>query len=180
MPFTVGQTVVHPHHGPMRISAVVTRTVRDRVVDYLELEQPEHELHVSVPVPSAATIGLRAVMTRAQVDEVLAVLHDESLPPENGWSRRIKDYSMRLQSGLPTERAVVMREILRHCGHNASGTAERDLLRSAREVLSSELSVALGVTEDAAAALLEEAALDGHETPAPRPRSHRRTAPTAA
>ena len=39
---------------------------------------------------------------------------------------------------------------------------------------------ALGISEDEAATLLEEAALDGHEVPAPRPRSHRRTAPTAA
>ncbi|WP_236120529.1 CarD family transcriptional regulator [Cellulomonas palmilytica] len=164
----------------MRISAVVTRTIRGRAIDYLELEQPEHDLHVSVPMPSAETIGIRAVMTRDQVDEVIAVLHGDSLPPESGWSRRIKDYGMRLQTGLATERAVVMREILRHSGHNASGTAERELLRSAREVLSSELSVALGIPEDEAGAMLEDAAMDGHEVPVPRPRSHRRTAPTAA
>jgi len=179
VPFTAGQTVVHPHHGPMQVSAVVTRSVRGRAIHYLELEQPEHDLHVLVPVPSAETIGIRAVMSRAEVDEVLAVLRDDSLPPESGWSRRIKDYAMRLQTGQTTERAVVMREILRHSGLHVTGTAERELLRQAREVLSSEVGVALGVTEEEAASMLEHAALDGHELPAPRPRSHRRTTTAA-
>ena len=38
MKFHVGQTVIHPHHGPAMVAKVMTRTVRGERVDYAELE----------------------------------------------------------------------------------------------------------------------------------------------
>lgn len=155
--FAPGQTVIHPHHGPMQVSQIVTRSLRGVDVRYLELDTNAN-LRITVPVAQAELIGLRPVMSREEVAGVLGILRAPSLPRENSWSRRIKDYQLRLQSGSATERAVVMREILRGSGLHASGIAERDLLRSCMAVLTSEVSLALAVSEERAQELLVDAA----------------------
>ena len=170
--FTPGQTVIHPHHGPMQVSQLAPRTVRGSRSLYLELDGHANLL-VSVPVDQADTVGLRPVMSQAQVDEILEILREPTLPREDSWSRRIKDYQLRLQSGRIDERAVVTREILRSHGLRSKGSAEGSMLRSCLEVLASEISLALSISATEAQDLLVETV--GPQDAAGPARSHKRS-----
>ncbi len=74
MKFHVGQTVIHPHHGPAMVAKVMTRTVRGERVDYAELEVVSSKLMVSIPVSKADEIGIRDVAGVRELDRLAEVL----------------------------------------------------------------------------------------------------------
>ena len=158
MRFSAGQTIVHPVHGPMTIRELKTRTVRGTGIDYLELETVGGGLRISVPVEKADEIGLRALLTAAEIDALLALIRMPAGPVEKQWSRRMKAYHERLNLGTPDAKAGVFRDIVRSSGAEPHAGAERDILREVRASLGAELALSLGIDEDAARAMLDEAA----------------------
>src|SRR5690554_1415673 len=72
--FSTGQVVVHPHHGPATIKKIATRTLRQERKRYLKLEVHHTELSVAVPEDRAVEIGVRPVVDRAEVIELVDVL----------------------------------------------------------------------------------------------------------
>lgn len=155
---TVGHTMVHPFHGPVRIVGDTTRNLRDTPTRYLELETLDHPLRISVPLQNADLVGLRPLLDAAGVERIMGVLSAPSEKLEPTWSRRIKQYQFRLQSGDLDQRLAVMREIIRSRGEQPAPGAERDILRDVRDGLVAEVSLAIDVTSAEAEALINRAA----------------------
>jgi CarD family transcriptional regulator len=158
MRFTSGQTIAHPVHGPMTVRELKSRTVRGVVTDYLELEGVSAGLRISVPVHNADEVGLRALMTSEQIEELLRIIRMPAGPVEKQWSRRIKAYHERLALGTPDAKATVFRDIVRSSGAEPHAGAERDILREVRASLGAELALSLGIDEETARGMLDEAA----------------------
>jgi hypothetical protein len=59
MSFTVGDTVVYPHHGAARIEAVETRTIKGEEKTYLVLKVDKGDLTVRVPADNAELVAHR-------------------------------------------------------------------------------------------------------------------------
>ena len=70
MKLHVGQTVIHPHHGPAVVGKVMTRTIRGEQVDYAELEVVSSKLSISLPVGKAEEIGIRDVAGLHELDRL--------------------------------------------------------------------------------------------------------------
>ncbi|WP_202565387.1 CarD family transcriptional regulator [Agreia sp. COWG] len=155
MPFIEGEVVIHPSHGPMRVTHIGDRLVRGVTTKYINLEAVVMQLRLSVPESRASDSGLRAIASRDRIDELLSILAAPSIKSTMGWSRRIKDYQERLRSGNVEALCFVIREIKRH-GNSAPSSAEGQMLRRAMSTLSIEFSLALQVDEDEAKAIIEE------------------------
>jgi len=157
MPFIAGQTIVHPFHGPLRVVRITDRTVRGVTQSYLDLQALGHPLDMSVPVGRAEDVGLRLVASRDRVQELLAVLGGPTDDQVLGWSRRLKSYQERVNSGDVDQLCFVIREITRR-KPKSPASSESQLLRSARSTLVIEFSIALGVTAEQAGRLIDSAA----------------------
>ena len=82
MSFTVGDTVVYPHHGAARIEAVETRTIKGEEKTYLVLKVDKGDLTVRVPADNAELVGVRDVVGAEGLERVFEVLrapHPRSL-----------------------------------------------------------------------------------------------------
>ena len=86
MKFHVGQTVIHPHHGPAVVAKVMTRTVRGEQVEYAELEVVSSKLSISLPVAKADEIASRSPFTES--DRLPMSASHRWREPQ--WSRRYK------------------------------------------------------------------------------------------
>ncbi|HEY0188967.1 MAG TPA: CarD family transcriptional regulator [Cellulomonas sp.] len=159
MPFSQGQTIIHPHHGPVRVDRLVERTVGGQTRTYLDLTTLDRPLSISVPVDRAEDVGLRAVCTPARVAELLGLLASTERPARQPWARRIKDLQERLSRGEPDQTCRVIRELTRS-GVRPGATAEGQLLRTARSHVAGELAVALRIELPAAERVIDSA-LDG-------------------
>ena len=154
--FRKGDRVVYPHHGAAVIDDVVEREVFGKPRTYFKLRLPHGDLVIMVPVEGAEEVGLRDVVSRGEVDKVFDLLHqDESRMPIL-WGQRFKANLAKLVSGDIYQVAEVVRDLSLRERRRALSAGETRMLAKAREILISELTFAVGGTEEDAEAMLDE------------------------
>ncbi|WP_109473335.1 CarD family transcriptional regulator [Ornithinimicrobium cavernae] len=166
MQFTPGQLVIHPHHGPATVQDTITRTVGGVERVYVTLRVQRSDLTVSLPADAAEEVGIRALLSTEQLQEVLDVLQAPSEPFEKQWSRRMKAQQERLLLGDLTVTAAVVRDLVRRDLEGGLAPAEKDLLKKARKPLLGEFVEALGLSDERAEELLVDA-VTGRDVPRP-------------
>ena len=148
MKFHVGQTVIHPHHGPATVAKVMIRTVRGEQVEYAELEVVSSKLKVSIPMHKADDIGIRDVAGMRELDKLAEVLSGPTVGEEPQWSRRYKANRASIATGDPLQLAAVVRDLVRRRELGSLSLGEKDLLKEASAPLLAEIALAVDVSED--------------------------------
>ncbi|HEY7859309.1 MAG TPA: CarD family transcriptional regulator [Candidatus Nanopelagicales bacterium] len=156
MTFTVGDTVVYPHHGAAKIEAVEKRTVKGVERDYLVLRVAQGDLTVRVPSDNVDLVGVRDVVDQAGLDRVFDVLRQPYTEEPTNWSRRYKANLEKLASGDVIKVAEVVRDLWRRERERGLSAGEKRMLAKARQILVSELALAEKTNEDKAEAILDE------------------------
>ena len=156
MAFTVGETVVYPHHGAARIEEVKQRTVRGQRVTYLRLTILQGDLTIEVPAENVELVGMRDVVSAEGLQSVYAVLRQEDVEEPSNWSRRFKANGEKLASGDVLRVSEVVRDLSRRERDKHLSAGEKSMLAKARGVLVSELALAKKTSEEEAGRLLDE------------------------
>jgi CarD family transcriptional regulator len=158
--FRKGDTVVHPEHGAAIVEELREKEFLGEKRTYLVLRVVYGDLTVLVPTDSTDQVGLRPVVSKAQVRKVLKVLTEGETSSAANWSRRFKNNLEKLHSGDPFEVAEVLRNLSIRDRDKGLSAGEKRMVVKARQILVSELSYALGKTEEEAEAMID-ATLDG-------------------
>ena len=136
MVFTVGETVVYPHHGAARIEEIKTRTIRGEEKLYLKLKVAQGDLVIEVPAENCDLVGVRDVVSKEGLDRVFEVLRAPYAEEPTNWSRRFKANLEKLASGDVIKVAEVVRDLWRRDkdrGLSAGPTDPRLRARACRE-----------------------------------------------
>ena len=156
MVFSVGETVVYPHHGAALIEAIETRVVRGEEKQYLVLRVAQGDLTVRVPAENAEIVGVREVVGEEGLTKVFDVLRAPHTEEPTNWSRRYKANGEKLASGDVNKVAEVVRDLWRREKDRGLSAGEKRMLAKARQILVSELALAEGTNEDKAELVLDE------------------------
>ena len=156
MTFTVGETVVYPHHGAALIEAIETRTIRGEDKLYLVLKVAQGDLTVRVPAENVDLVGVRDVVGQDGLDRVFEVLRLPYTEEPTNWSRCYKANLEKLASGDVIKVAEVVRDLWRRDKDRGLSAGEKRMLAKARQILVSELALAEKTNEDKAEAILDE------------------------
>ncbi len=156
MTFSVGDTVVYPHHGAATIEAIEKRTIKGVERDYLVLRVAQGDLTVRVPSDNVDLVGVRDVVDQAGLDRVFDVLRQPYTEEPTNWSRRYKANLEKLASGDVIKVAEVVRDLWRRERERGLSAGEKRMLAKARQILVSELALAENTNEDKAEAILDE------------------------
>ena len=156
MVFSVGETVVYPHHGAALIEAIETRVIKGEEKQYLVLRVAQGDLTVRVPAENAEIVGVRDVVNEEGLSKVFDVLRAPHTEEPTNWSRRYKANLEKLASGNPLKVAEVVRDLWRRERERGLSAGEKRMLAKARQILVSELALAENTNEDKAEALLDE------------------------
>ena len=156
MTFTVGDTVVYPHHGAATIEAVEKRTIKGVEKDYLVLRVAQGDLTVRVPAENVDLVGVRDVVNQEGLDRVFDVLRQPYTEEPTNWSRRYKANLEKLASGDVIKVAEVVRDLWRRERERGLSAGEKRMLAKARQILVSELALAEKTNEDKAETILDE------------------------
>jgi CarD family transcriptional regulator len=156
MSFSVGETVVYPHHGAALIEAVETRCVRGEDKLYLVLKVAQGDLTVRVPADNVDLVGVRDVVGQEGLDRVFEVLRAPYTEEPTNWSRRYKANLEKLASGDVIKVAEVVRDLWRRDKDRGLSAGEKRMLAKARQILVSELALAENTNEDKAETILDE------------------------
>ncbi|MCA0329737.1 MAG: CarD family transcriptional regulator [Actinobacteria bacterium] len=156
MTFTVGDTVVYPHHGAATIEAIEKRVIKGVEKDYLVLRVAQGDLTVRVPAENVDLVGVRDVVNQEGLDRVFDVLRQPYTEEPTNWSRRYKANLEKLASGDVIKVAEVVRDLWRRERERGLSAGEKRMLAKARQILVSELALAENTNEDKAEAILDE------------------------
>ena len=156
MSFSVGETVVYPHHGAALIEAVETRTIKGVEQEYLVLRVEQGDLTVRVPATNVELVGVREVVGADGLTEVFDVLRAPHTEEPTNWSRRYKANLEKLASGNPLKVAEVVRDLWRRDRERGLSAGEKRMLTKARDILVGEVALAESSTKDDAEVLLDK------------------------
>ncbi|MFC7582055.1 CarD family transcriptional regulator [Schaalia naturae] len=167
MSFTVGQTVVYPHHGAATIEEISTRKIRGEEKTYLTLRVTQGDLTIQVPAENVDLVGVRDVVNEEGLEEVISVLRAPYVEEPTNWSRRFKANQEKIATGDIVKVSEVVRDLTRRDEHKKLSTGEKRMLTKARQILTSELALARHIDKVRAAERLDSILADGEEAADP-------------
>jgi CarD family transcriptional regulator len=162
MAYSVGDTVVYPHHGAAIIEKREKRDLDGCSREYLVLRLTYGDLTLMVPADSCDEIGIRDVVSSQEVERVLDVLRSQDERSPKNWSRRFKANYEKLRSGDIYQVAEVVRNLATRDEDKSLSAGEKRMLTKAKQILLSELAVAIRKDEEQAEALINRVLVDAH------------------
>jgi RNA polymerase-interacting CarD/CdnL/TRCF family regulator len=170
MRLSEGTKVSYPLQGPCLIGPVVTKVVggeRAKFHHLIPLGDGGPEFFV--PFGRAPVAGVRRLVTKSEISEVLDRLAQPPRPAANG-KLRAHDHSRLFASGAALDLAELIALLTDIAGINRfNGDG---LLEKARRLLAREIAEVLGESESAAEASIDDAlAAGGRGRPRPKARS---------
>ena len=155
MLFEVGETLVYPHHGAVTITEVESRAVKGVEAKFITLSVSDSELTIKIPVDKVEYIGVRDVIDDAGLEAVFAVLRAEVGEEADNWSRRFKANQEKMASGNVLHVSEVVRDLWRRDEAKGLSAGEKRMLLKSKQILVSELALALKKTHEEAGETLE-------------------------
>ena len=144
MQFSVGDAVVHPHHGPGWITGMERRELLDGKKLYYEIEIPMQELSLCVPRKAMQDMGVRPAMSRGRLPRVLAKLEDEPCILPGDYKIRQEEVWEQLRTGQVMLLAEVVRDLSWHEEREHLTKKDTEYLARAKERLVAELALVSG------------------------------------
>jgi len=169
MEYAIGQTIVHPAHGAGKIINVEQITLGERPQKYYVLRFANQALTVRVPIRRVSAVGLRQIMSKEKVTQVLATLRAAPKQLPQDYKKRRQALETLVFSGYPVKIAQAVRELTwrRHAKKHL-GIEDQRLLEHGRDLLSQEMALALEHDLPATVAVIDDAlaiAVDSEERP---------------
>jgi CarD family transcriptional regulator len=156
MMFQIGDKVVYPNQGVGVIENISTRSF-GAAFERFYLLRFGCSVTVLVPLSNAANIGLRRVTKDREISRILSYLSTGWVPIHSDWKVRFKENTDKMQSGDLLKAAEVFKALLQIHLDKPLSFREKKMLDRSRHMLVSEISIARGVAEIHAIALMQRA-----------------------
>lgn len=135
----IGDKIVYPMHGAGEITEIEENEVGGVKNSYYILRLPIGDMKLMLPVDKVEEVGLRDLITPAQLQEVIDVLQAETEQLQGSWNKRFHTNLERLKSGDILEAAAVARNLTRQNNKRKVSSGEKKLLDLSRQLLITEL-----------------------------------------
>ncbi|MCR5482351.1 MAG: CarD family transcriptional regulator [Clostridia bacterium] len=144
--YTVGDKIAYPMHGAGIIEGIEEKKILGENHRYYLLRVPYADMQIMLPVDGSDNIGVRLIISDAELSEILEVLKQESTPMPSNWNRRNRENMERLKTGDLKEVSAVIRNLVRIDREKRLSAGERKLLTNAKNILISEIMLVKDIT----------------------------------
>lgn len=146
--FKTGDKIAHPMHGAGIIDRIEERIIGGQAGNYYVLKIPAGDMVVMIPEHSCEAIGVRAVVSHDKAEAVISSLSNADAEMTTNWNQRYRENMLRIKSGDLFEVARVVKGLfVRECEKGLSA-GERKMLKSAKQILISEIVLSQDSTYD--------------------------------
>lgn len=139
--FKIGDRVVYPMHGAGFIEDTVLQTIGGQQREYYDIRILGSNIRLKSPVEGP--VRLREVMEKQEGQALLAYFRDLEIDVNAPWGKRYKENMERLKNGVPEEVAEVVKALMLRDKTVGLSTGDRQVMVTAKNILCSELSMAL-------------------------------------
>ena len=155
--FKIGDKVVYPMHGAGIIEKIEERKILDSTREYYIMKTPFGDMKVMIPVDNTAEIGVRSIVTEAEIETVMEALRHEVTQMPDNWNKRYRENLTKLKSGDILKVTDVVRNLMVSEHEKGLSTGERKMLLNAKQILVSEIVLVKEIDIDEAESQVAEA-----------------------
>ena len=137
--FNIGDRIVYPMHGAGIIENEEVKEILGEKRRYFIMRMPIGDMKVMVPVDSVEEVGVREIIGKEEMKEVMEVLKGRRSDMPQNWNRRFRLNMDRIKSGDIFEIAAVVRNLMLLDSEKGLSTGERKMLNDAKQMLISEM-----------------------------------------
>ena len=140
--FQVGDKAYYPVHGIAEVVGLEKREIGSKTT-HVYILKTDSGLKIIIPTDNAEAVGLRAIMSVADVREVFSILRSTEVTTDHQtWNRRQREYMDKIKTGSAYEIAEVLRDLYLLRRHKDLSFGERRMLETARGLLVREIAIA--------------------------------------
>lgn len=137
--FRIGDMIAHPLHGAGIIDSIDEKKINGVVRKYYVFKMPVGEMLVMIPIDNTEEIGVRPIIKSDEADSLLEAMPDIEVDMTANWNKRYRENMLRIKSGDLMEVARVIKGLMSRDSEKGLSTGERKMLRSAKQILISEI-----------------------------------------
>src|SRR6202007_243100 len=145
--FEIGDKVVYPNHGVGIIEKISNRLVAGKFERFYLLRICSNDILVMVPTANAVDVGLRKIVARRDVEQLLSLLGNNEFLTQKDSKDRLKENSEKMRSGSIYHVAEVFKNLVHLSRVKPLSFREKRMLDRARFLLISELSTVMNLKE---------------------------------
>lgn len=157
MTFQIGEKVVYPNQGVGTVENISVRTFGTQFEKFYLLRFVYSSMTVMVPFSNVENIGLRKISKTNEIARILSFLSCGECPSNPDWKNRFKENTEKMQSGSLLQVAEVLKGLLILQADKPLSFREKKMLDRARHMLVTEISIARGISDEEAVAVLQKA-----------------------
>jgi len=147
--FKVGDKAVYPAQGVAEVVSIEERDIAGARQRFYVLKLLDSQRKIMVPVKNAQAVGLRQVVSEAEVVEIFEILRERTVVFDNQtWNRRYRGFMEKIKTGSIFDVAEVMRDLYRLKVEKSLSFGERRMLETARGLIVKEIAIARGWTDE--------------------------------
>ena len=141
--FVQGDMAVYPAHGVGVIEAIESQTVAGIDQAFYVMKILDNNMKIMIPTATSDNVGLRAIISKKEVETVLEILRDRDRKiGTQTWNRRYRDYMEKIKTGSIHEVAAVLRDLYLLSVDKDLSYGERKMMDTAKNLLVTEISLA--------------------------------------
>lgn len=147
--------MVYPSQGAGVVEEMTTREVLGETQKYLKIVFVRGDMEVLVPLRKGQEVGLRHTVGRDEIDQVYEALAKADLSLPTQWPPRYRAEQDILAGGSAYDLARLIGVLSKRDIEKGLAATEREVLESAKNMLSSELAVVQKLSLPEASSQLE-------------------------
>lgn len=156
--YEINDKIVYPMHGAGIVKDIKELDLfDDGEKQYYDLDIVSENMSILIPVETADEIGVRPIVSKEVIEEMLESLHGDMDEMNKNWSKRYQNNMDILKSGDLFEVANVVKNLTLLNRSKGLSTGEKKMMTSARSYLISELVLVLDITKEEALDLINKA-----------------------
>ncbi|QHS23667.1 CarD family transcriptional regulator [Virgibacillus sp. MSP4-1] len=159
--FTIGDKIFYPMHGAGVIEGIEEKEFRGEKKLYYIMKIPTQNMNVMIPKGNEDKLKLRKIVDSDKLEEMQTALTKDDDDLNVHPNQRHRVYMEKIKSGDIVEEAKVIRDLTRISRNKTLGTADKNMLTNAQQVLISELVMVKNIDENKAHEYLDEVMKQG-------------------
>lgn len=148
MSYQIGDRVAHPLHGAGVISALEQKRIDGVNRVFYVMRLPFGDMLIKFPQDTCEKVGVRPIHSSDEIRDILSRIPDVELDMESNWNKRYRENMLRIRSGDLLTVSGVVKGLMRRDTVRSLSTGERKMLHTAKQILASEIALAMGLDYD--------------------------------
>lgn len=155
--YAIGDKILYPMHGAGIVETIEEKEILGELRKYYVLKVSWGDMKMMIPVDTSDDIGVRYIISKDDIDEVVKVLQSETSEMSGNWNRRYRENMEKMKTGDILQVAEVVRNLIRTEREKKLSAGEKKMLVNARQILQSELILAGNMDETSVCDLINGA-----------------------